>query len=69
MNYGSKDLTFQTGKGTKFKDSDLKDELLKIAEAQNLLKRAQNCLNPQNNELSNLPKIINEFSEFHFKSL
>ena len=39
VNYGSKDLTFQTGKGTKFKDSDLKNELLKIAEAQNLLKK------------------------------
>ena len=39
VNYGSKDITFQTGKGTKFKDSDLKKELLKIVEAQNLLKK------------------------------
>ncbi len=39
VNYGSKDITFQTGKGTKFKDSDLKRELLKIVEAQNLLKK------------------------------
>ena len=37
VDYGSKNTTFQTGKGTKFKDSDLKRELLKIAEAQNLL--------------------------------
>ena len=39
VDYGSKDITFQTGKGTKFKDADLKEELLKIIEAQNLLKK------------------------------
>ncbi len=39
VNYGSKDITFETGKGTKFKSSDLKRELLKIVEAQNLLKK------------------------------
>ena len=39
VDYGSKEITFQTGKGTKFKDADLKEELLKIIEAQNLLKK------------------------------
>tara|TARA_B100001741_G_scaffold313604_1_gene320566 strand:- start:257 stop:2698 length:2442 start_codon:yes stop_codon:yes gene_type:complete len=39
VDYGSKDITFQTGKGTNFKDADLKEELLKIIEAQNLLKK------------------------------
>jgi DNA gyrase subunit B len=39
VNYGSKDFTFKTGKGTKFKDSDLKKELIKIVEAQDLLKK------------------------------
>ena len=39
VNYGSKDFTFKTGKGTKFKDSDLRKELIKIVEAQDLLKK------------------------------
>ncbi len=45
VNYGSKDITFQTGKGTKFKDSELIRELLKIVEAQNLLKKVPDRYN------------------------
>ena len=39
INYGSKDFTFKTAKGTTFEKKDLNKELLKIVEVKNLLSK------------------------------